>query len=159
MKKEICPREDEVLKALREEKMSEELQEHISGCSACQNTEAVSRWMHRFRESAWDTEMQAKNLPDAQTLWNKVRARKKPDKKLVRKALRPLIIPQVLFYGFLIAGIIYASIWGFRKFGHILDSPVISTMIPFFGILMAVVFISMSFCAIVAAFDRRKHPI
>jgi len=159
MKKEICPREDEVLKALREEKMSEELQEHISGCSACQNTEAVSRWMHRFRESAWNTEMQAKNLPDAQTLWNKVHKQKRLDKTLVRRALRPLMIYQFLFYGLLTAGIIYAVIWGFGKFGTILDNPVFATIIPFFGIMMMIVIISLSFCAIVAAFDRRKHPV
>ena len=159
MKIKICPREDEVLKALREEKMSEELQEHIAECSACQNTEAVSRWMNRFRESAWHTEMQEKTLPDAQSLWNKVHKQKRLDKKLVRKALRPLLIYQVLFYGLLTAGIIYAAIWSFGKFGHILDNPVIATIIPFFGIMMMIVIISLSFCAIVAAFDKRKHPV
>jgi hypothetical protein len=159
MKKKICPREDEVLKALHEEKMSEELQEHIAGCSACQKTEAVNRWMHRFRESAWHAEMREKTLPDAQTLWNKVHAKRRPDKKLVRKALRPLMIYQVLFYGLLTAGIIYAVIWGFGKFGYILDNPVIATIIPFFGIMMMIVIISLSFCAVVAAFDRRKHPV
>jgi hypothetical protein len=159
MKKKICPREDEVLKTLGEEKMSEEIQEHIAGCSACQNTVAVNRWMHRFRESAWNTEMQEKTLLDAQTFWNKVHKQKRLDKKLVRKAMRPLIIYQVLFYGLLTAGIIYAVIWGFGKFGTILDNPVIATIIPFFGIMMMIVIISLSFCAIVAALDRRRHPV
>jgi len=159
MSQKICPRETEVLESFREEKMSEELQEHIAGCPSCQDLVAVSQWMHRFRESAWNTEMQEKTLLDAQTIWNKVHARRQPDKKLVRRALRPLMIYQFLFYGLFTVGIIYAVFWGFGKFGYILENPVISTMIPFFGILMAVVFISMSFCAIVAALDRRRHPV
>jgi hypothetical protein len=159
MRKKICPRESEVLKGLREEKMSEELQKHISGCSVCQDLVAVRSWMHRFKENAWNTDMPGKTLPDTQSLWNRFHARKRPDKKFVRKALRPLMIYQVLFYGLVIAGIIYAASWGFRKFGYILDNPVISTIIPFFGIMMLIVIISLSFCAIVAAFDRRKHSI
>jgi len=159
MSQKICPRETEVLEGIREEKMSEELQEHITGCSACQNLVVVSQWMHRFRESAWDSEMQEKTLPHAQTLWNKVHASRQPDKTLVRRALRPLMIYQFLFYGLLTVGIIYAVFWGFGKFGYILDNPVIATIIPFFGIIMTIVVISLSFCTVVAAFDRRKHPI
>jgi hypothetical protein len=51
------------------------------------------------------------------------------------------------------------TIWGFKKFGNILDSRVISQILPFFGIMMIIVVISLSFCAIVVAFDKRKHPI
>jgi hypothetical protein len=159
MSKKICPWENEVLKGLREEKLSAELQEHIAGCSVCQDIEAASRWMIRFKENAWKTDMPEKILPGAESLWSRVYSRSRPDKKVVRKALRPLIIPQVLFYGMLMAGIIYTIFWGFKRFGNILDSRIISTIVPFFGIMMVIVVISLSFCAIVAAFDRRKHPV
>jgi hypothetical protein len=159
MKKKHCPLEKEVTEALREEKMSAGLKEHIAGCSACQDIVAISEWMHRFKENAWKTDMPGKTLPDAESMWNRVYARRRPDKKLVRKALRPLIIPQVLFYGLLIAGIIYTAIWGFKKFGNMLDNRMISQILPFFGIMMIIVFVSLSFCAIVVAFDKRKHPI
>lgn len=159
MKKKICPRESEVLKALREDKMSAELREHMAGCPICQDTAAVSRWMYRFKETAWKIDMPGKTLPSAQSMWNRVHAARKPDKKLVRKAMRPLIVPQVLSLGVFLAGIICITIWGFKKFGNILESRVISQIIPFFGIMMIIVFISLTFCAVVAAFDKRKHPI
>jgi len=159
MSNKICPMEKEVIKTLREEKMSVELKEHIARCSACQDTVTVSGWMHRFKETAWKTDMPEKTLPSAESLWNQVHARRRPDKKLAKKALRPLLIPQVLFYGLFIAGIIYITIWGFKKFGNVLDSRVISQILPFFGIMMFIVVISLSFCALVVAFDKRKHPV
>lgn len=151
--------EKEVSEALREEKIGSELQDHIAGCPACRDIVLVQGWMKRFQESAWNTDMPEKVLPDAENMWNLVHIRTRPDKKLVRKALRPLIFPQVLFYGLMIAGIIYAALWGFKKFGYILDSRMTAMLLPFFGIMMVIVFISLSFCAIVAAFDKRKHPI
>jgi predicted anti-sigma-YlaC factor YlaD len=157
MKKKTCPWEKDVIEGLGEEKLSEELQKHVKKCPVCRDIALVQGWMHRFKENAWNAEMPGKTLPDAQSLWDRVHAKRRPDKKLVRKALRPVMIYQVLFYGLVIAGIIYAGSWGFRKFGSILDNPVISTMIPFFGIMMVIVLISLSFCAIVAAFDKRKH--
>lgn len=159
MRKKICPRETEVLKGLGEEKMSSELREHIAGCQVCQDIALVQGWMNRFNKTAWKTDMPEKALPDAESMWKKVYVRRRPDKKLIRKALRPLIIPQVLFYGLFIAGIITMTIWGFKKFGNILDNRVISQILPFFGIMMIFVVVSLSFCAIVVAFDKRKHPI
>jgi len=159
MSKKICPLENEVMKGLHEEKMSAELREHIQDCLVCQDIAVVQGWMHRFKESAWKTDMPEKTLPDAERMWNRVHARRRPDKKLVKKALRPLLIPQVLFYGLLITGIITTSIWGFKKFGNILDSRVISQFLPFFGIMMIIVVFSLTFCAIVVAFDKRKHPV
>jgi hypothetical protein len=159
MKKKICPWEQEVIKCLREENMSEELHKHLEECPVCQDLALVQGWMSRFKESGWQTDMQEKALPDAESMWNRVYTRTRPDKKLVRKALWPLIIPQMLFYGLLIAGIIYTAIWGFNKYGDVLDSRVTSMFLPFFGITMFIVLISLSFCAVVAAFDKRKHPV
>jgi hypothetical protein len=159
MRKKICPLENEVLKGLREKKMNPELEEHIAGCSACQNMALVQGWMNRFKEKAWKADIQEKILPTADSMWNRVHARRGPDKNLVKKALRPMIIPQVLFYCLLITGIIYPAVWGFNKLGNILDSRMTSMILPFFGIMMIIVVISLSFCAIVVAFDKRKHPI
>jgi len=159
MRKKICPMETEVMKGLCEEIMRPELQEHLAGCPVCQDIALVQGWMNRFKKTAWKTDMPEKTLPDAESMWKKVYVRRKPDKKLVRKALRPLLIPQVLFYSLLIAGIIYMTIWGFKKFGNILDNRVVSQILPFFGIMMFIVAISLSFCAVVVAFDKRKHPV
>jgi hypothetical protein len=159
MNKKHCPLEEKIIKGLSEDTMSEELQEHIAGCSICQDIALVQGWMNRFQTSAWKTDVPGKVLPDAESLWNRAHTRTRLDKKLVRKALRPLIIPQVLFYGLLVAGIIYTFVWGFSKIGNFLDNRVVSTILPFFGIMMTVVLISFAFCAFIAALDRRKHPV
>jgi predicted anti-sigma-YlaC factor YlaD len=159
MKKKTCQWEKDVIKGLHEGKMSAVLQKHIKECSFCRDIALVQGWMHRFKENAWNLDMPGKTLPDAQSLWNRAHARKRPDRTMVRKALRPLMIYQALFYGLVTAGIVYAASWGFRKFGYILDNPVISTGVSFFGIMMMIVLISLSFCAVVAAFDRRKQSI
>jgi hypothetical protein len=159
MSKKKCHREEEVQTCLKTEKISPELQKHISTCPVCQDIALVHGWMNRFKENAWKNDMPEKILPNAESMWKRVYARRRPDKKLVQKALRPMLIPQVLFYGLLIAGIIYTTFWGFKKFGNLLDSRVISQILPFFGIMMIIVAISLSFCAIVVAFDKRKHPI
>ena len=159
MSKKKCHREEEVQACLKTEKISPELQKHISTCPVCQDIALVHGWMNRFKENSWKNDMPEKILPNANRVWDHVYDRKRPDKKLVRKALRPMLIPQVPFYGLLIAGIIYTTFWGFKKFGNILGSPVISQILPFFGIMMIIVAISLSFCAIVVAFDKDKHPI
>lgn len=159
MSKKICPMETEVLKGLSEEKMRPEIQDHIARCQICKDIALVQGWMNRFKESIQKTDTPKKILPAAESLWNHVYGRRRPDKKMVRKALRPLIIPQVLFYSLLLTGIIAMTIWGFKKLGNTLDSRMISQILPFFGIMMFIVVISLSFCAIVVAFDKRKHPV
>ena len=159
MNKKICHREKEVQEWLKTGKGSPKIQNHITDCPVCQDHARVQEWMNRFKEKAWETDMPGKILPDAASVWNRVHTVKRFDKKLVRKAMRPLIIPQALSIGIFIAGIVYMMVWGFRKFGYILDNPVVSQLLPFFGILMVIVMISLSFCAVVALFDRHKHPI
>jgi hypothetical protein len=156
MSKKTCPMEKEVIKGLDEENMSLELQKHIAGCSICQDLVLVKGWMNRFEKKARETDIPEKTLPDAESIWQKAYARRRPDKILVQMALRPLIVPQVLFYGLLLAGIIYGTIWSIKQFGNILDSRVTPMILPFFGIIMFIVLISLSFCAIVAALDKRS---
>jgi hypothetical protein len=150
--------ENDVIKSLREDEMSPELQDHVAGCPVCHNLALVHNWMNRFEQNARKTDLSAKTLPTAEALWRRGRETTRPDKKLVKKALWPLLIPQTLFYGLILAGIVFFTIWGFQKFGHVLDSPVFNQFVPFFGILMIIVVVSLSFCAIVTAFDKRKHP-
>ena len=159
MRKETCHREDEVLGCLKTGKLSPELQKHISACPVCQNIALVQDWMEQFKTRSWDASVRNKNLPSPEALWNRAYYRSRSDKNLVRKAMRPLIIPQVLFYAVFVAGIIFMTVWGLKKFGNILDNRVISQILPFFGIMMIIVFVSLSFCALVVAFVKRKHPI
>jgi len=91
MSKKKCPREEEVQACLKTEELSPELQKHISGCPACGDIALVHGWMNRFKKNAWKNDMPEKTLPDAESMWNRVYARRRPDKKLAKKALRPML--------------------------------------------------------------------
>ena len=151
--------EKEVMEGLREKELKPELQKHISQCPVCQDVVAVHTWMNHFKEKAWKTDVSKKDLPDARAVWNRVFARKRPDKQLVSKALRPLIFPQVLSFGVFIAGGIFLGIKGIAKFGNIFDSPVLTRVLPFFLILISMVFFSAIFCALLLALEKRKKLV
>lgn len=158
MRKKRCHREEEVHTCFHTGKLSPEIKNHISDCPVCQDVVLVMSWMNRFKERAWETDMTEKIFPPAAKIWNRVYAGKRIDKKLIRKAMRPLIIPQVLSLAVFITGIGYGVVWGFKKFGYILDNPIVSQILPFIGILMVSVFFFFGFCALIAAFDRQRYP-
>jgi len=159
MKKKICPLEKEVMEGLGDKELKPELQKHISECPVCKDVVAVHTWMNRFKEKAWKTDMPKKDLPDAGAVWNRVFTRKRADKQMVRKALRPLIVPQVLSFVVFIAGGIFLGIKGVIRLGNIFDSPVVTRVLPFFLILISMVFLSAIFCAFLLALEKRKKPI
>jgi len=160
MKKKICPLEKEVMEGLGEKELKPELQKHISQCPVCKDVVAVHTWMNRFKEKAWKTDMPKKDLPDARAVWDGAFARKgRTDKKMVRKALRPLIFPQVLSFVVFIAGGIFLAAKGILKFGNIFDSPVLTRVLPFFLILISMVFFSVIFCVLLLALEKRKKLV
>jgi hypothetical protein len=159
MKKKICPLEREVMAGLREKKLKPELQKHVSECSVCKDVVAVHTWMNRFKEKSWKTDMPKKSLPDAEAIWNRAYAWKRADERMVRKALRPLIYPQVLSFGVFIAGVIFLGTKGVLKFGNFFDTPVLTRILPFFLIFVSIIIISIIFCALLFALEKRKKPI
>ncbi|UCE22688.1 MAG: hypothetical protein JSV46_10910 [Candidatus Aminicenantes bacterium] len=159
MKKKICPLEKEVMAGLRAEKLEPKLQKHLSECPVCQDVVTVQAWMNQFKEKAWKADVPKKSLPDADDVWNRAYALKRPDKRMVRKALRPLIYPQVLSFGIFIAGIIFLGIKGVLKFGNIFDTPALTRALPFFLLFLSIIIISVVFCALLLALEKRKKPI
>jgi len=159
MKKKTCHLEKEVMAGLREKELKPELQKHLSECPVCQGVVAVHTWMSQFKEKAWKIDMPKKDLPDARTVWNGIYARRRPDKQLVRKALRPLIYPQVLSFGVFIAGIIFLGIKGVLKFGNIFDTPALTRILPFFLLFVSIIIILIVFCGLLLALEKRKKPI
>jgi hypothetical protein len=159
MKKKICPLETEIMAGLREKKLKPELQNHLSDCSVCKDVVAVYTWMNQFKEKTWNTDMPKKSLPDAEAIWNRVYAWKRVDRQVVRKALRPLIYPQVLSFGVFIAGVIFLGSKGVLKFGNIFDTPVLTRILPFFLLFVSIIIISIVFCALLLALEKRKKPI
>ena len=159
MKKKICPLEREIMAGLREKKLEPELQEHVSECPACKNVVAVFTWMNQFKEKAWKTGIPKKNLPGAEAVWKRAFAWKRADEQIVRKALRPLVYPQVLSFVVFIAGVIFLGTKGILTFGNIFDTPVLTRIFPYFLILLSFIVISIVFCALLLALEKRKKPV
>lgn len=159
MRKKICPWEKQVLESLKKKELAPSLQNHLAECSVCQDVMAVHAWMSRFKEGSWKTDMAQKNLPAAEDIWNRVHARKRPDKKLVKKALRPILYAQVFSYGVIAAGIIFLAIWGGGKIGKIIDLEPLAHILPYIFIPATFVIISFLFCTLLLAFEKHKKPI
>lgn len=159
MKKKICPVEREITAGLKEKKLEPDLQRHISECSVCKDVIAVHTWMNQFKEAAWKTDMPKKGMPNAETIWDRAYAWKKPDREVVKKALRPLIYPQILSFCVCLAGIIFLGTTGVLKFGDIFDNPAITRILPFFLLFTSIIVISIVFCALLLALEKRNKTI
>lgn len=164
MRKKICHLEKEVIDCLKAERLSPEIKKHISECPSCKDVVSVYKWINQFKNRTWDAEMKEKTLPAPATIWNRAYAKRKPDRTLVKKALKPLMYPRVFSYPILIIGVIFLFLSNTKEIGNIVNSsPVLDSfsrimaqIFPLFLFPMGVVIISMLFCAFVLAFERRK---
>jgi len=168
MRKKSCHLEKEVMDCLKAGKLSPEIEKHTSECPVCEDVVVVYEWMNQFKNSSWRAEMLEKTLPSAETIWNRAQAKQRPDRGLVKKALRPLIYPRIFSYGALIAGVIYLFLTRGRAIGNIITSssgagPVfdslsrtIAQLFPIFLIPAAMIFISMLFCVFVVGIEKLK---
>jgi hypothetical protein len=156
MRKRICLWEKAVVEALQAKRLSPEIQEHISQCQSCKNIALVSDWMNHYQEKTRSTKMKEKILPDAEAIWERAHTRRKQDRALVKKALRPLIYPQVLSFVVIVIGVFLLLISNAEKIGRIIDSRIIAGILPLCLIPMIIILISMAFCALVATIEKRN---
>lgn len=168
MKKKCCYLEKEVIDCLKAKKLNLKINKHIDECLICKDIAYAYGWMSQFKTSSWNREMLEKTLPDPEAIWTRAYAKQRPDKGLVRKALRPLIYPRVFSYPVLIIGIIFLFLKNMKEIQKIIDSssvagPVLDSLskitLPFFLLLLAplaIVLVSLLFCSLVVAFEKRK---
>jgi len=171
MKKKTCHWEEKVIGCLKEEKLKSDIKKHVSECLSCQETISIYRWMNEFKSKSWDVVMKEKTLPEAEAIWNRAYAKLMPDRKLVKKALRPLMFPRVLSYGVFIVGFIFLFLSKGKEIGNfiysrlgtgsMLDSisKTAPQIMPIILIPGFIIFISMLFCVLAVAFERRKPAI
>jgi hypothetical protein len=86
-----CPRETEVVQALRSNEFNDELQAHAAGCEACGEAMAVAA----FCQSA----SQPETVPDASLLWRRMELRLRRER--AEAAMRPAVIAERLTVGML----------------------------------------------------------
>ena len=156
MRKKSCPLEKEVIESLKTERLEPEIKKHLSECAYCSEVAAVHNWMNQYKMRSWNTEILNKTLPGLESIWNKAHAIRRTERKMVKKAMRPLLFPQTLSYGVFLAGAISLIISNFDKIKTILNSKLIAPTFSIFFMLMAIVLISTLFCAFAATFEKRR---
>ena len=161
MKKKSCEQETEILNKLKAGPLQPEIQAHVSECPFCKEAVSVYAWMNQFKNISWEVEAAKKNLPSSESIWRKAHPSYKPYKDLVKKALRPLILSRLLAYGTTTVGIILLLLFNKQEISHFMESYIRFDMplplILIFIVPMIIICISISFCILVNAFEKRKR--
>ena len=168
MIKKTCHLEEEITRCLNADKLTPEFKKHLSDCPLCQEIASVQGWMKQLKNKSWNAEMSDKILPQPEAIWERATIKRRPDRKLVKKALKPLLFPQIFSYGVLILGFFILLFPNMKKIRNILDSSssagfaidslskLASELLPYFLMPMFIVLISILFCVFVLAFEKRK---
>jgi hypothetical protein len=107
MKNKSCLLEQEVLNSLAAGDLTAEIKQHLKACHICKESAFLYQWMNGFQKVSRQGKPAEKKLPDAESIWEKAFSSKIPDKELVKKAMKPLRIYQVVFYVIVIIALLY----------------------------------------------------
>jgi hypothetical protein len=89
MRKETCPREGAVARAVADNDLSEELLTHLAACAECRQAAEVAVWLRAVGESEVADDAPR---PAAQFVWWKARFEREDELK--RRATLPLVVAQ-----------------------------------------------------------------
>jgi hypothetical protein len=146
MKKKKCLLEQEVLNNLAAGDLTAEIKEHMETCLICKESASLYQWMNRFQKVSRQGKTAEKNLPDAESIWEKAFSLKTPDKELVKKAMRPLRIYQVVSYAIAIIVLLYLVVAYFPGIqGSLNSSPVVGMILASLSSMVRTLFKSLSF--------------
>ena len=145
MKKKTCLLEKEVLNSLAAGDLTAEIKEHMETCLICKESASLYQWMNRFQKVSRQGKMAEKKLPDAESLWERAFSLKIPDKELVKKAMKPLRIYQVVSYVIAIIVLLYLVFAYFPGINSFLDSsPVVDMILASLSSMVRNLFKSLS---------------
>lgn len=107
MKKKTCPFEEQIQAGLKQTEFSPEIKNHIKSCHVCHETFIFYQWLRDLKKSKAETKKISKELPDANHIWEKAHSRKLIDSQKIEKAMRPLLIPQIVSYVLIVIGAVF----------------------------------------------------
>lgn len=146
MKKKHCLLEQEILNSLAAGDLTAEIKQHLKDCPICKESALLYQWMNGYQKVSRQGKLAEKKLPDAESLWEKAFSLKTPDKKLVKKAMKPLRIYQVVFYVIAIIVLLYLVFAYFPGIRSSLNSSrVVGVMLASLSSLVRTLFKSFSF--------------
>jgi hypothetical protein len=149
MKKKNCLLEPEILNSLAAGDLTAEIKQHLKACPICKESALLYQWMNGYQKVSRQGNLAEKKLPDAESLWEKAFSLKTPDKELVKKAMKPLRIYQLVSYVIAIIVLLYlvfAYFPGIR--GSLNSSPVVGLILTSISSLVKTFFKSLSFVII-----------
>lgn len=149
MKKKSCLLEQEVFNSLAAGDLTTEIKQHLKTCPICKESAIIYQWMNGFQKVSRQGKTAEKKLPDAESLWEKAFSLKAPHKELVKKAMKPLRIYQVISYVIAIIVLLYLVFAYFPGLRSLLNSsPVVSMILASSSSMMRTLFKFFSFVII-----------
>lgn len=146
MKKKNCLLEQEILNSLPAGNLTAKIKQHLKTCPICKESAFLYQWMNRFQKVSRQGKLAEKKLPDAESLWEKAFSLKTPDKELVKKAMKPLRIYQLVSYVIAIIVLIYLALANFPGINSVLNSsPAVGMILASLSSLVRTFFKSLSF--------------
>jgi len=146
MKKKSCLLEQEILNSLAVGDLTAEIKQHLKACPTCKESAFLYQWMNGFQKVSRQGKLAEKKLPDAESLWEKAFSLKTPDKELVKKAMKPLRIFQVVSYVIAIIVLLYLVFAHFPGINSFLNSsPVVGMILASLSSMVRTLFKFFSF--------------
>lgn len=149
MKKKSCLMEQEVLKSLAAGDLTVEIKQHLKTCPICKESAFLYQWMNDFQKVPRQGKTAEKKLPDAESLWEKAFSQKTPHKELIKKAMKPLRVYQVISYVIAIIVLpylVFTYLPGIR--GLMNSSPAVSMIMASLSSMTRILFKFFSFVII-----------
>jgi len=111
VKNDDCPRQEEVLRAVRSNSPDEALRTHVAACAACRETALVSGFLARLAAASSPS---AAALPDPGRILQRARFLDKlmREQALIERATRPVLIAEAIFQAALVGGVIWLGSLG-----------------------------------------------
>lgn len=146
MKKKNCLLEPGILNSLAAGDLTTEIKQHLKTCPICKESALLYQWMNDFQKVSGQGKLAEKKLPDAESLWEKAFSLKTPDKELVKRAMKPLRIYQLVFYVIAIIVLLYLVFAYFPGISSSLNSsPAVELILGSLSSLVRTFFKSFSF--------------
>lgn len=161
MSKKSCSFEKDVIKSLNADQVKQDIKKHREECPVCKDAVLIYRWLNNFKNISRETDVMKKKLLEPESIWIGAHSLQKTDRELVKKAMRPLAFSRLFSYVVVVFGLIFLFISSSPfKSDMVLNSLSLATkaftqFFPYFIIPGLIIFFSMTFCALMTAFEKR----
>lgn len=102
-----CEFEQTIINSHKDDCLNAEQKLHINNCSICSNSLTVFTWMNQFENIGKRDNEVEKILPTPENIWKRAFTPISSKKELISKAMRPLVITQLITYLTIFSGVVF----------------------------------------------------